>query len=174
MESYLDKYNFPIRQDTLLRNLQQTQIIAVDNCNNYFFCYEYLYYFFVAKYLAEHVGENKKIIEAIINNLHKDENAYISIFMSHHSKNVFILDEIILNALSLFDKYEPAALTKAELGFFEEQVKIIVNAVLPPTKVTPAKERARRLENQDVVEQNNRDDEKNIVGEEENNDNLAI
>lgn len=174
MKSYLDKYNFPIKQETLLRKLQQTQIIALDNCNNYSFCYPYLYYFFVAKYLAEHIEDNKKIIDSIINNLHKDENAYIAIFISHHSKNVYILDEIILNAYSLFDKYKPATLSKEELSFFDEQVNIIVKAVLPPSNVTPEKERAKRLETQDVVEQINRDEKKNIVREEENDDDLAI
>ncbi len=174
MESYLDKYNFPIKQETLLKNLQRTQIIALDNCNNYSFCYSYLYYFFVAKYLAEHVEDNKITIDSIINNLHKDENAYIAIFISHHSKNVYILDEIILNAYSLFDKYEPATLSKEELSFFDEQVNIIVKAVLPPKNVTAEKERAKRLKNQDVVEQINRDGKKNIVREEENDDDLAI
>ena len=170
MESYLDKYNFPIKEDTLLSKLQQTQIIALDNCNNYSFCYAYLYYFFVSKYLAEHVENNKKIIDSIINNLHKDENAYIAIFISHHSKDVYILDEIILNAYCVFDKYKPAALSKEELSFFDEQVDIIVKASLPQTNVPPEKERAKMLETQDVVEQINRDGKKNIVQEEENDD----
>jgi len=51
-------------------------------------------------------------------NLHKDENAYIAIFISHHSKNAYILDEIILNAQCLFDKYKSATLSKEELSFF--------------------------------------------------------
>ncbi|OGL46415.1 MAG: toll-Interleukin receptor [Candidatus Schekmanbacteria bacterium RBG_16_38_10] len=174
MKSYLNKYNFPIKQETLLKNLHQTQIIALDDCNNYSFCYQYLYYYFVAKYLAEHVEDNKQIINSIINNLHKEENAYIAVFMSHHSKNAYILDEIILNACSLFDKYKPATLSKEELSFFDEQADIIVKAVLPSKNVTPEKERANRLKNQDVVEQINRDKKKNIVREEENDDDLAI
>jgi len=169
MKLYLDKYNFPIKQETLLRNLQQTQIISLDNCNNYSFCYPYLYYFFVAKYLAEHSDENKGIIDSIINNLHKNENAYIAIFISHHSKNSYILDEIIRNALYLFDKYKPATLSKEELSFFDEQVDIIVKAVLPPTNTTSEKERVKRLEAQDTVEQINEDEEKNGDREEEDN-----
>lgn len=174
MESYFGKYNFPIKQETLLKNLQQTKIIALDSFNNYSFCYPYLYYFFVAKYLAEHVEDNKKIIDFIINNLHKDENAYIAIFISHHSRNDYILDEIILNAYSLFDKYKPATLSKEELSFFDEQADIIVKAVSPPTNETPEKERAKRLETQDMVEQINGDEKKNIVRKEESDDDLAM
>jgi len=174
MELYLDKYNFPIKQETLLSKLQQTQIIALDNCNNYSFCYQYLYYFFVAKYLAEHIEDNKKIIDSIINNLQKDENAYIAIFISHHSKNIYILDEIILNSYCLFDKYKPAILSKEELSFFDKQANIIVKAVLPPTNVPPEKERAERLKIQDAVEQINRDEKTKNFREDENNDNLAM
>jgi SpoVK/Ycf46/Vps4 family AAA+-type ATPase len=174
MELYLNKYNLPVKQETLLKNLQQTQIITLDSCNNYSFCYPYLYYFFVAKYLAEHVEDNENIINSIINNLHKEENAYIAVFMSHHSKNAYILDKIIFNANSLFDKYKPATLSKEELNFFDGQVDIIVKAVLPSRNVTPEKERAKRLKTQDVVEQINRDEKKNIVREEEKDNDLAI
>lgn len=174
MELYLNKYHLPIKQEILLKNLQKTQIIGLDDFNNYTFCYPYLYYFFVAKYLAEHIEDNKKVIDSIISNLHKDENAYIAIFISHHSKNVYVLDEIILNAYSLFDKYNTATLSKEELSFFDEQVDIIIKEVLPPTNVTPEKERVKRLETQDVAEQINIDEKKKIVLEEENDNDLAM
>lgn len=145
MDSYLKKFNLPIKQDTLINKLRKSKIIALDNFNNYFFCYRYLHFFFIAKYLAEHSGDNKKIINKIINNLHKSENAYISIFVSHHSKSDEILDEIILNALCLFDEHEPATLSEVELEFFNKQEGEIVKAVLPPSNITPEIERERRL-----------------------------
>ena len=172
MKSYLDKYNLPIKQDTLLKKLRQSQIIVLDNFNNFYFCYQYLYYFFVAKYLAEHIKDNKEIMDNIINNLHKDENAYIAIFVSHHSKNNDILDEIMLNAYCLFDKYKPASLTDEELSFFDEQVENIVKAVLPSTNATPEMERDRRLSAQNTLEQKNSNVKKDIAKEE--NDDLAI
>jgi nucleoside-triphosphatase THEP1 len=174
MKSYSDKYNLTIEQETLLNNLQQTQIIALDSFNNYSFCRPYLYYFFVAKHLADHVYDNKSIIDFIIGNLHKDENAYIAIFISHHSKNEAVLDEFILNAFCFFDKYEPATLSKEELKFFDEQVDIIVKAVLPPINVTPEKERVKRLEAQDKVEQINGDKRRNVLKEEKSDDDFAM
>jgi hypothetical protein len=142
---------------------------VLDNFNNYNFCYEYLYYFFVAKYLAEHINDNKKVIDNIINNLHKDENAYIAIFVSHHSKNNYILDEIILNAYCLFDKYKPATLSKKELDFFDKQIDSIVSAVLPSTS-TPEIERNKQLSAQNAVEENN----SKINTQDEENDDLVI
>nr|VFJ94586.1 MAG: hypothetical protein BECKLFY1418B_GA0070995_106016 [Candidatus Kentron sp. LFY] len=163
MKSYLEKYNFPVELDTLLRNLQETRIISLDNFGNYSFRYPYLYYFFVSKYLAEHIDTNKEIIAKVIANLHKDENAYIAIFMSHHSKNSFVLDKVTENAKGLFEKYAPTKLSKEELGFFDKQADMIIQAALPPKNSTPAKERAERLKTQDEIEEtgirNNREDE---------------
>lgn len=152
MENYLKKYQIPVEEKVLLRNLQQANLIIKDSFNNYSFGYEYIYYFFAAKYLAEHNEEKEKISD-ILNNLHKDENAYIAVFISHHSKNNDILDEIALNAMCLFDKFDIAALNKKEVAFFDKKADQIVQAVLP-SSTTPEKERATRLENQDKTEAN--------------------
>lgn len=165
MKLYLEKYTLPINQEILLKNL--SEIVSMDSFNNYSFRYPYLYYFFVAKYLAEHIEDNKakKEINKIINNLHVNENAYIAVFITHHSKNVNILEEIELNASYLFDKYKPATLTKDEVKFFDEQADIIVKAALPPANITPEKGRLERLEIQDDLEQSQED-----VEQKENSD----
>ncbi|MEQ8159963.1 MAG: hypothetical protein ABRQ33_02145 [Smithellaceae bacterium] len=145
-------------------------MINLDHLNNYSFCFPYLYYFFVAKYLAEHIDDNKKEIDHIINNLHQDENAYIAIFISHHSKNEYLLDEIILNAFCLFDKYEPASLSKKEMSFFDKQVDVVVKAALPPPNATPESERAKRLKEEDQLEENICNGNNTIHRDEFNND----
>lgn len=152
MKIYLGKFNLPIETDELLTNLQKTNIITLDSFNNCSFSYSYLYYFFVGKYFAEHIDENKPKINQIINNLHKNENAYIAIFISHHSKNAYILNEIISNASNLFEKYTPATLTKEELSFFDTKVDIIIKAVLPPPNSTPESERQKILASKDESE----------------------
>jgi hypothetical protein len=153
MKLYLEKYNLPIEQEILLKNL--ALIVSADNLNNYSFHYPYLYYFFAAKYLAEHLEDDgaKKEIERIMRNLHVNENAYIAVFICHHSRNMKILDEVEHNALSLFDKYQPATLIRDEVKFFDEQANIIVEASLPPANATPEKEREERLKVQDELEQ---------------------
>ncbi len=157
MIEYLEKYNLPIKKDVLLAKLQKTQIVGKDSFGNYSFCYPYLYYFFVAKYLSEHIDGNNSIIDGIIENLHKDENSYIAIFISHHSKSEYILDKITRNACSLFEAHGPATLNKDEIKCLDSQVEIIVKEVLPPKTATPEKERARRLKIQDKEDQLTRD-----------------
>jgi GTPase SAR1 family protein len=157
MESYLETYNLPIEQDILLDNLRE--IIIRDSFGNYSFRYPYFYYFFVAKSLSEHIEASEVIedIKYLLNNLHVDENAYIAVFLTHHSKNTNIFNEIEIIASSLFDSYEPATLTKNEMTFFDEQAHIIVKAVLPPGNMTPEKERANRLNYEDKFEQSHGD-----------------
>jgi uridine kinase len=160
MQLYSDTFNLPIETDILLSNL--SLIISRDSFNNYSFRYQYVYYFFVAKYLAENLEDNdiEKEIEKIIHSLHVDENAYIAVFIAHHSKDIKILDEIEFNALCLFDKYKSATLTKDEVSFFDEQADIIVEAALPSGNTTPEKERKEILKIEDEVEQSQEDVEK--------------
>lgn len=172
-KEYLDKYNFPIKKDTLFKNLQNTRILNIDSFNNYSFQYNYLYYFFVAKYLAEKQSENKETINSIINNLHINANAYIAIFISHHSKSIYVLDEIILNALCLFDKFEPATLTKEELSFFDEKIDVIVKAVLPERTSTPERYRTEILKKQDIIEEIREAEEQKVNLIEDNEDEFA-
>ena len=173
MQLYSGKFNFTIETDTLLSNL--SLIISRDSLNNYSFRYQYVYYFFVAKYLAENLRRNniEKEIEKIILNLHIDENAYIAVFIAHHSKDIEILDKIESNASCLFDKYKSATLIKEEVGFFDEQADIIVEAALPPGNTTPEKERKEILIGEDRKEQSQEDikkmedsDKEDLLGKE--------
>ena len=166
MKNYLDEYNLPVKEQILLKNLLKTQIISKNSLGNYSFCYPYLYYFFVAKYLAEHLDKHENIIKKIISNLHANENAYITIFISHHSKNIQILEEIAENADDLFKKHQPASLDTKELAFFDENVENIVKAALPPPSSDPEKTRQSQLQNQDAIEEVNTIEEKDFENDE--------
>jgi len=153
MYYYTSKFTLPIKKEIIFKNL--SQVVSVDSFNNYSFRYPYLYYFFVGKYLAENIENSdiRKKVEDMMQNLHVDENAYIAVFLVHHTKNIKVLEEITLNALMLFDKYKPATLTKDEVKFFDEQADIIVEASLPPANVPPEEERSKRLKTIDRREQ---------------------
>jgi hypothetical protein len=152
LKDYNTKYYLPISVDTLLINLEAHRMLIKTKLNNYRFFYPYLYYYFVAKYLSDHLSEKKKEISQLIENLHKDENAYITIFISHHTKNYGLLDEIILNAMMLFENYKEATLSKAELNFFDNEIENVAKAALPK-HTSPEIERRKRLEIQEQQEQ---------------------
>ena len=153
LDDYTSKFNLPLKRKEVLKTLRDVNISAFDSFGNYTFCYSYLYYFFVAKYLSDNLEDNRTIIDRIINNLHKNENAYITIFISHHSKSQYLLDEIWLNAQVLFDEYEPATLQASELNFFDKHEEKIINAVLPLHSESPEESRKRILEEKDRFEE---------------------
>ena len=166
MKIYKEKYTLPINQEILLQKL--SLIISKDGFNNYSFSYPYLYYFFAAKYLAEHIEEAEimREIEKLMQNLHIEEKAYIAVFLAHHSKSPKILDEIVHNAIGLFDKYEPVTLFKKDVKFFDEQADAIIKAALP-VDTTPEKERVKRLAIEDEIEETKEEIEQEEVDEED-------
>ncbi len=145
IEKYKLKFNLPIPLKEVLLKLSKANISQFDSLNNYNFYYSYIYYFFIAKYLSEHIEKEKEIIDKIIGNLHKDENAYITIFMAHHTKSGYLMDELLLNAEILFEKYKPATLDSDELSFFDQHEEKIIKAVLPSYQYNVQEERRKRL-----------------------------
>lgn len=158
IETYSKKFIITIDQQTLLRNIKD--IIHLDTLGNYSFKYKYLYYFFVSKYLSEHINEKdiSSRLSKIFYNLHINENAYIAIFLIHHTKNTQVLEDLALNALCLFDKVSPASLSREETKFFNKQINIIINAVLPSSTLSPEEVRSNKLKIKDSIEEKQMDD----------------
>lgn len=152
IEYYKINFNLPISIKDLVKTIANVNICKFDSLNQYNFCYSYIYYFFVAKYLSEHIKSKKSIIDKILSNLHKDENAYITVFIAHHTKSNYLLDELLLNAEILFEKYKPVTLDTDELSFFDKHEDKIIQAVLPSFKHDAENERRKILENKSNIE----------------------
>ena len=60
---YKGKFNLPIPVTEIQRVLSNVNICRFDTFNQYHFCYDYLYFFFIAKYLSEHIEEKKKLMQ---------------------------------------------------------------------------------------------------------------
>lgn len=145
---YRNRFNMPIDLKEFLNNLSEVNICKYDSFNNFHFCYLYIYYYFVGKYIAENINEklvSQKLV-TIISNLHKDENAYITIFITHHTKSNILLDEILINSNILFESNTPSTLDTKELSFFDSKIDNIVQAILPEYSNNPNSEREKELE----------------------------
>lgn len=153
VEEYQTRFLIPMGIKELLRVLEATTIIKKNSLGNYYFKYYYVYYYFAGKYFAENIGDEQSEIEEVFQNLHTNDNAYIAVFISHHSKNPILLKLLLEISESLFDKYEPATLSKDELGFFDERINTIAQAVLPSPTDNPELERKDRLRrNEEALE----------------------
>lgn len=123
--------------------LQKARIVKVSSENRYSFEYPYLYYYFAGKYFAEQfdnyentgdlreaVEGNAKDIDNIFDNLHVTDNAYIAIFIAHHSRSKRLIERLLVSGKKLFSQYTPATLSKEELFFFNaKQLALPQNTV---------------------------------------------
>ncbi len=96
----------------LIRNLVNASILE-KRWDGYYFAEKYIEYFFAAKYLADNITREdiKQRITQMCKRFYRDEFANIVLFLTHHSKDPFILSEILANAKSLFSE---CALVKLE------------------------------------------------------------
>lgn len=89
-----------------IENLSNSNIIYEVN-EVYRFRYNYVYYYFLGKYLADNItrDENiKKEITYIAKTLYYTSSANTYLFLSHHSKSEFVIDTILDIARDIFPK----------------------------------------------------------------------
>lgn len=159
IEHYSNEFVLIEKVATMEEKLQRARILRVSSFKNYSFEYPYLYYYFAGKYFAEqfdnieldtNAANNNQDIDRIFDNLHVNDNAYIAIFIAHHSKSKRLIERLLITAKKLFVQYEPATLSKDELLFFNYNT-----IALPKTTQTksPEKVRKERLEIHDAREE---------------------
>ena len=167
LKEYEEKYFLTVPHDKIFDILSKAKLLLKDNFGYYYFNYPYIYYFFVARYISHKLSDNaiKNEVENIISNLHNDNNAYITIFLVHHSNDSFILEEILNFAKLLFNQFTPATLSKQETLFFDEQCKSIIQASLPNKPNDFNQERETQLQEIDELEKNNKKPDTNIETE---------
>ena len=87
------------------------------------FKYPYLYYYFVAHYLAAHISDPaiEDSIRVLATYLHQPVAANIVLFLCHLSKNPIVLESVMATADSLFEGYTPCDLD-ADVKFLNELV----------------------------------------------------
>ena len=107
--------------------------------------------------MAEHLEVKKENINRILSNLHMDENAYITVFITHHTKSNYLLEELLLNAEILFEKHLPATLDTEEVSFFDKHEDEIVKAILPSFGHNSIDERKKILEEKSRQEEARKD-----------------
>ena len=106
-EKYCSDYSVNLRYETISINLLKSSILSITK-EMVGFRYKYIYYYFVARYLSQHIDEPdiKKNISSLCERLHVEEFANIILFLTHHSKDKFILEEILSRAKSIFAEFD--------------------------------------------------------------------
>ena len=117
--------------------------------NNFEFSYRYIYYYSIGKYFGDNIyrQEIQEELIRIIEKIQNEEFANIVMFIIHHTKNEFVLGELIRVAKNIFSDHKCIRL-EHDILFInelqEELPKIIIDK-----KIDVEKSRKKKLEKLD-------------------------
>jgi hypothetical protein len=94
LNDYSKKYNMSFENDYFIEKIEKSHVFYRESINQFSFYAPYLYHYFVAKYISDKISDKnvKKHIKRIYSNLDDQSNAYIGIFIVHHSKNILLIE----------------------------------------------------------------------------------
>src|SRR4051812_26130260 len=105
----------------MANGLLAAQLLQQDR--DYFrFKYSYIYYYFVASYLKDHISRapTREVVARLSSRLGHAEDADIMLFLAHLSRDPLIIEEITRAASRIYSAMAPATLTPAEIAFVKD------------------------------------------------------
>lgn len=149
--TYATAYRLYEEVPTLRDNLVRIEILT-EASGSMAFRYRYIFYFFVAKYLANNMSEQpvKDMVLKMSRHPHVTVNANVLILLTYLSREPFIVDSILDATTKVFGELRPAQL-QDDIAFFNTLTKEIPELVLESIKIEEARERALRAEDGSTV-----------------------
>lgn len=110
--NYKQDYNVQYTEDKLLSILTDASLVRCVDGNSYSFAYKYSFYFLVAKKISDLINENKAngIVQDLCNNLHKEQEANILIFLVYHNGTEKQMEDLLFASMLPFENYKPITL----------------------------------------------------------------
>jgi hypothetical protein len=180
-EEYFAEYGIRLNAPTILRELEEAQILRAQS-GNYRFSYKYYYYYFVARYLADNLrdrneqGRIRATLVDMADKLYSEEYSNILMFVVYKTQDVDLIEHILRNASQIYSGHAPCDFEN-DVEFVNRLYKEPPKMLLPPTDVREnIEENRRRL---DAAEQETPRDapsreEENVIYAEDLDDILKI
>lgn len=166
-KNYICDFGIEADFETYMKLLLNASIL-INSASVYNFKFKYIYYYFVAKYLADDLesGETETLdlVKEMSSKLYVEEYSNIIMFLSYHSKNPVILYNVLENAKKIFKEVMPSALEN-EITPLNKLVVDIPKLVIDPKKDV-FQERKQRLEKADELERIKKEDLSQNIPEE--------
>lgn len=125
------------------------------------FKYPYLFYFFTAKKIAEEYLQNvevKENVKLLLSELHREDYANILVFVTHHTKDSWVLEEIKETLNALFDQHESATLSNDQLKFMGDFIAQIPELIIEQRSIKEERiKRKKELDNMELNSLNSKD-----------------
>lgn len=143
LKTHKENYIFDNKITTKLINAN----ILTQKNGTYSFQYIYIYYYFAAQYISQHIGEEniKQEVDNLLSGIHKKDNSNIVVLITHHTKDDNILD----NTSSIFNGQKEATLEKSEIKFIDNAIQKLRQPSIPPTSHRVERTRENILQRQD-------------------------
>jgi UDP-2,3-diacylglucosamine pyrophosphatase LpxH len=119
---YCQEYSIERDSESFLKALSDVSLIDITG-DLVTFKYKYLYYYFTAKYFADHIDDEdtKRAVVFLCKTLHLDTSANIIMFLTNLSKNSSIIDCIVEQSKQIFGQHQPLQL-KDDVAIVNELV----------------------------------------------------
>lgn len=138
-------------------NLLKCNLLRCTDDYYYKFSYNYIYYYLVAKYMAEHIHDKDGLndIMDLCEDIHDEQKANILIFIAHHIKAPQFIEATQLALMTALEKQKPVTLDRDDdyyklVNELCESLK--KELVAPGEKIDPEKEREKMLAKRDEHE----------------------
>lgn len=179
LEKFKEEYKikYILNDNEIINKLINAHILVVKD-EVHSFQYIYIYYYFVAKYIADNFSLEKVQAQfrGIISRIHKKDDFNIATFAIHHATGGaldILLENITLNAMETFERYSEATLDKTEIKFLDDAIKD-AELTLPSKQHNVANHRNQQLEQRDNLQPTVDKQEKAIEDNEDSLDSLTI
>ena len=130
-----EKYIMDESANDLLNRMINAKIIYNDMSlgEMYRFKYPYIFYYFAGRYIAKNLGsvDVQKKLEYMSSRLYNETYGNIIIFVCHFANNKDVIDNVLLNAYTILDKYEKFQFSKSNPIF--DDIKDSLDLLLPET-----------------------------------------
>lgn len=144
---YCAKYKIKPSREALKRDFVDSGLFEQLDAK-FEFRHAYAYYYFVARYFRDNIAqaEVRTVLESLCGKLNNEEYASIWLFLTHLSKDPFIVEVILKHARKTFERFKPAEFAK-DVEFLGELAKSIERVALEDREFGDIKEdRLRRLD----------------------------
>ena len=150
---FLEDYHgrFIIRQSFINRLMHPT--FGIIDASGMFRS-DYMYYFFLGKFLSRNTKEGNDILTTLCEESHREPNYLTLLFTIHHTNDDSLIDDILLRTMCTLDSINPARLTKEETSRFSGILSDLPEEILSeqPVEKSRRDQRDRRGEVDDASE----------------------
>ena len=115
--AYEEEYDIHRPYESMKSQLAAQEVLVQTN-DLWKFKYSYVYNYFVASYMRDHIGEQqvRSTLSLMARNLHVERNANVLLFLAHLSKAPQVIEELLDAGRELYADRIPAELS-SDIGF---------------------------------------------------------